>query len=73
MEKSLEISKEADVKIEIKEGMAKISFDYQGKIGGAGAYGYVTTDDLIDAITAKTKNTVDDKIGELLKSALKKA
>ena len=73
MEKSLEVSKELEVKIEIKEGKIFLIGDYEGKLGSAKLELSVSTDQLIDAVTAKTENTIDDKLGELLKSALKKA
>lgn len=73
MEKSLEVSKELEVKIEIKEGKIFLVGDYEGKLGGAKLELSVSTDQLIDEITSKTENTIDDKLGELLKSALKKA
>lgn len=73
MEKSLEVSKELEVKIEIKEGKIFLIGDYEGKLGGAKLELSVSTDQLIDEITSKTENTIDDKLGELLKSALKKA
>jgi hypothetical protein len=73
MEESLEVSKELEVKIEIKEGKIFLIGDYEGKLGGAKLELSVSTDKLIDAVTNKTENTIDDKLGELLKSALKKA
>ena len=73
MEKSLEVSKELDVKIEIKEGKVILIGDYEGKLGGVELKLSVNAEKLIDAIVAKTDNTIDDKIGELLKAALKKA
>ena len=73
MEKSLEVSKELEVKIEVKEGKIVLIGDYEGKLGGVELKLSVSADQLIDAIVAKTDNTIDDKIGELLKSALKKA
>ncbi len=73
MEKSLEVSKELEVKIEIKEGKIVLIGDYEGKLGGVELKLFVSADQLIDAIVAKTDNTIDDKIGELLKAALKKA
>ena len=73
MEKSVEISKELDVKIEVKEGKIILVGDYEGKLGGVKLELSVSADKLIDAIVLKTDNTIDDKLGELLKSALKKA
>ena len=73
MEKSLEVSKELEVKIEIKAGKIFLVGDYEGKLGGAKLELSVSTDQLIDAVTKKTENTIDDKLGELLKAALKKA
>lgn len=73
MEKSVEISKELEVKIEVKEGKIVLIGDYEGKLGGVELKLSVSADQLIDAIVAKTDNTIDDKIGELLKTALKKA
>ena len=73
MDKTLEISKELDVKIEVKEGKIILVGDYEGKIGGAKLELSVSTDQLIDAITAKIPGEIDNKLGELLKSALKKA
>ena len=73
MEKSLEVSKELEVKIEVKEGKIVLIGDYEGKLGGVELKLSVSADQLIDAIVAKTDNTIDDKIGELLKTALKKA
>ena len=73
MEKSLEVSKELEVKIEVKEGKIILVGDYEGKFGGVELKLSVSADQLIDAIVAKTDNTIDDKIGELLKAALKKA
>ena len=73
MDKTLEISKELDVKIEVKEGKIILVGDYDGKLGGVKLELSVSADKLIDAIVLKTDNTIDDKIGELLKSALKKA
>lgn len=73
MEKSVEVSKELEVKIEIKEGKIVLIGDYEGKLGGVELKLSVNADQLIDAIVAKTDNTIDDKIGELLKAALKKA
>ena len=73
MEKSLEVSKELDVKIEIKEGKIILVGDYEGKLGGVELKLSVNAEQLIDAIVAKTDNTIDDKLGELLKAALKKA
>ena len=73
MEKSLEVSKELDVKIEVKEGKIILVGDYEGKIGGAKLELSVSTDQLIDAICAKIPGEIDNKLGELLKAALKKA
>ena len=73
MDKTLEISKELDVKIEVKEGKIILVGDYEGKLGGVKLEISVSADKLIDAIVLKTDNTIDDKLGELLKSALKKA
>lgn len=73
MEKSVEISKELDGKVEFANGMARISFDYHGKIGGAGAYVFVTSDEIIDALCKAIPGEIDNKLGELLKAALKKA
>ena len=73
MEKSVEVSKELEVKIEVKEGKIILIGDYEGKLGGAELKLSVSAEKLIDAIVAKTDNTIDDKIGELLKAALKKA
>lgn len=73
MEKALEVSKELEVKIEVKEGKIILIGDYQGKIGGVELKLSVSTDQLIDAITAKIPGEIDNKLGELLKSALKKA
>ena len=73
MEKSLEVSKELEVKIEIKEGKIFLIGDYEGKLGGVELKLSVNTDQLIDAITAKIPGEIDNKLGELLKAALKKA
>lgn len=73
MEKSIEVSKELDVKVEVKEGKIILVGDYEGKLGGVKLELSVSADKLIDAIVIKTDNTIDDKIGELLKAALKKA
>lgn len=73
MEKSVEVSKELEVKIEVKEGKIILIGDYEGKLGGVELKLSVSAEKLIDAIVAKTDNTIDDKIGELLKAALKKA
>ena len=73
MEKSVEVSKELEVKIEVKEGKIILIGDYEGKLGGVELKLSVNAEKLIDAIVAKTDNTIDDKIGELLKTALKKA
>ena len=73
MEKSMEVSKELEVKIEVKEGKIVLVGDYEGKLGGAKLELSVSTDQLIDAITAKIPGEIDNKLGELLKSALKKA
>jgi len=72
MEKQVEISKELDVKVEIKEGKLFLTGDYEGKLGGAKLELHVGADQLIDAITAKIPGQIDDKLGELLKAALKK-
>ena len=69
----MEVSKELDVKIEVKEGKIILVGDYEGKIGGAKLELAVSTDQLIDAITAKIPGEIDNKLGELLKAALKKA
>lgn len=73
MEKSVEVSKELEVKIEVKEGKIILIGDYEGKLGGAKLELHVGTDQLIDAITAKIPGEIDNKLGELLKAALKKA
>lgn len=73
MEKALEVSKELEVKIEVKEGKIILIGDYEGKLGGVELKLSVSTDQLIDAITAKIPGEIDNKLGELLKSALKKA
>ena len=73
MEKSVEVSKELEVKIEVKEGKIILIGDYEGNLGGVELKLSVNAEKLIDAIVAKTDNTIDDKIGELLKAALKKA
>ena len=73
MEKTMEVSKELDVKIEVKEGKIILIGDYEGKLGGAKLELSVCTDKLIDVIVAKTENTIDDTLGDLLKAALKKA
>lgn len=73
MEKAVEVSKELEVKIEVKEGKIVLIGDYEGKLGGAELKLSVSTDQLIDAITAKIPGEIDNKLGELLKSALKKA
>ena len=73
MEKTMEVSKELDVKIEVKEGKIILIGDYEGKLGGAKLELSVCTDQLIDAITAKIPGEIDNKLGELLKAALKKA
>ena len=73
MEKSLDVSKELEVKIEVKEGKILLIGDYEGKLGGVELKLSVSTDQLIDAITAKIPGEIDNKLGELLKSALKKA
>ena len=73
MEKSLEVSKELEVKIEVKEGKIILIGDYEGRLGGVELKLSVSTDQLIDAITAKIPGEIDNKLGELLKSALKKA
>lgn len=73
LEKELEISKELDVKIEFKNNMAKIEMNYEGKIGGGGAYGFITADAVIDALCKAIPGTIDDKLGEIMKAALKKA
>ena len=73
MEKSVEVSKELEVKIEVKEGKIILIGDYEGKLGGVELKLSVSTDQLIDAITAKIPGEIDNKLGELLKSALKKA
>lgn len=72
VEKTIEISKELDTKFEFSQGKAKISFEYEGKIGGGGAYVFGTTDALIDAICKAIPGTMDDKLGEIIKAALKK-
>ena len=69
----MEVSKELEVKIEVKEGKIVLVGDYEGKLGGAKLELSVSTDQLIDAITAKIPGEIDNKLGELLKSALKKA
>ena len=73
MEKSVEVSKELEVKIEVKEGKIILIGDYEGNLGGVELKLSVSAEKLIDAIVAKTDNTIDDKIGELIKAALKKA
>ena len=73
MEKAVEVSKELEVKIEVKEGKIVLIGDYEGKLGGVELKLSVSTDQLIDAITAKIPGEIDNKLGELLKSALKKA
>ena len=73
MEKSLEVSKELDVKIEIKEGKIILIGDYEGKLGGVELKLSVNAEQLVDAITAKIPGEIDDKLGEFLKAALKKA
>ena len=72
MEKEIEISKELEAKIEIKDGKLAVVADYVGKIGGAEVKIFVTTDAVIDLICAKIPGQIDDKLGELLKAALKK-
>ena len=72
MEKSVEVSKELDVEVEIKDGKVFFGANYEGKIGGVESRAFVKTDALIDVITAKIPGTIDDKLGELLKAALKK-
>ena len=73
MEKSVEVSKELEVKIEVKEGKIVLIGDYEGKLGGVELKLSVSSEQLVDAITAKIPGQIDDKLGELLKSALKKA
>lgn len=73
MEKTMEVSKELDVKVEVKAGKIVLTSEYEGKIGGAKLELSVSTDQLIDAITAKIPGEIDNKLGELLKAALKKA
>jgi hypothetical protein len=72
MELNKEISKELDVKIELKDGKITLLGDYEGKMGSAKLELSVGTDILIDAITAKIPGELDNKLGELLKAALKK-
>lgn len=72
MEKQVEISKELDVKVEIKEGKLFLVGNYEGKLGGAKLELFVGADQLIDTITAKIPGEIDNKLGELLKAALKK-
>lgn len=71
-EKEFEISKELGAKIEFKDNKAKIEIEYEGKVGGGGAYAYITADAVVDALCKAIPGTVDDKLGELLKAALKK-
>ena len=73
MEKTIEVSKELDVQVAIKEGKLVVSGDYEGKIGGVKLELSACTDKIIDAICAKIPGQIDDKLGELLKAALKKA
>ena len=72
MEKSVEVSKELDVKVELKDGKLSVIGNYEGKLGGAELKLHVGIEQVIDAIVKSTENNVDDKLGELLKSALKK-
>lgn len=73
MEKSVEVSKELEVKIEVKEGKIILIGDYEGKLGGVELKLSVSAEQLVDAITAKIPGEIDNKLGELLKAALKKA
>ena len=72
MEKQVEISKELDVKVELKDGKLAVIGNYEGKMGSAELKLSVSIEQVIDAIVKSTENTVDDKLGELLKAALKK-
>ena len=72
MEKAVEISKELDVKVELKDGKLAVIGNYEGKLGAAELKLSVSIEQVIDAIVKSTENTVDDKLGELLKTALKK-
>jgi len=72
MEKSVEVSKELDVKVELKDGKLAVIGNYEGKMGSAELKLSVSIEQVIDAIVKSTENTVDDKLGELLKAALKK-
>lgn len=72
MEKSVEISKELDVKVELKDGKLAVIGNYEGKLGAAELKLSVSVEQVIDAIVNSTENQVDNKLGELLKAALKK-
>ena len=72
MEKSVEVSKELDVKVELKDDKLAVIGNYEGKLGAAELKLSVSIEQVIDAIVKSTDNTIDDKIGELLKAAFKK-
>ena len=73
MDKSIEVSKEMEVKIELVAGKLSVEAIYGGAMGGATAKVFVSTDMVIDAICKKIPGTIDDSLGELLKTGLNKA
>ena len=72
MEQQVEVSKEFDAKLELKDGKIAIAGNYEGKIGGAETKVFVKTDALIDFICEKIPGTIDDSFGAMLKLALSK-
>jgi len=42
--------------------VAKVEFKYKGKLGGAGAYGYVPAVDLVDKLTDLIPGEIDDTL-----------
>jgi hypothetical protein len=71
MEKQIEVSKELDVKVSIKDGFFVVEAAYAGQLGGANLVLKVSTDSVIDAVCAKISGTLDDQLGSLVKIGLK--
>ena len=68
----MEVSEEADLSLEFKDGKLKFLLQYDGKGANAGVYIDVEPEYFLDKLADVIPGEYDDKVFELLKVYLKK-
>lgn len=66
---NVEISKEADVSLEYKDGKLRLTAGYDGKGADVGLYVDIEPDYFLDKLAEAIPGEIDDKVIALLKAA----